>query len=394
MRIAVIGAGIAGTTLAYWLRRSGHVPTLIEKAPQLRTGGYVIDFWGPGYEVAEKMGLRPQLDSVGYKVGEVRLVDRHGAKVGGFGVDGLRRSADGRFISLPRGDLAELIFDALGDDVETIFGDTVADIVEVDDGVHVLLQSGAVRTFDLVVGAGGLHSPVRRLAFGSDGQYAKNLGYWVAAFETMGYRPRDELVFLAYSMPGRMICRFALRGDTTMFLLVFTADHLNGSEPHGPDAAKAALRNVFADAGWECNAILQRLDQAEDFYFDEVSQIAMQRWSRGRVMVIGDAAAAVSLLAGEGTGLAMTQAYVLAGELNRADDDYPLAYERYERLMRPLVEAKQADARRFASAFAPKTAAGVWVRNHATKLLAIPYVGERLLSGQLSDGFTLPAYGI
>lgn len=394
MRIAVVGAGIAGTTLAYWLRRSGHVPTLIEKAPQLRTGGYVIDFWGPGYEVAEKMGLRPRLKSIGYEVREVRLVDEHGAKVGGFGVDGLRRSADGRFISLPRGDLAELIYDAIEGEVETIFGDTIVDFVELDDGVQVLLQSGATRRFDLVVGAGGLHSPVRAMAFGPEREYAKSLGYRVAAFESTGYRPRDELVFIAYGMPGRMICRFALRGDATMFLVIFTADRLNGVEPRGPDAVRAALRNVFADAGWECSAILQSLDQAGDIYFDEVSQIVMERWSRGRVMVIGDAGAAVSLLAGEGTGLAMTQAYVLAGELNRAGEDYRVAYERYERLIRPLVEEKQSDARRFASVFAPKTAAGVWVRNHATKLLAIPYVGERLLSGQLSDGFALPAYGI
>ena len=157
---------------------------------------------------------------------------------------------------------------------------------------------------------------------------------------------------------------------------------------------KAALRDVFADEGWECNAILDSLDQAEEIYFDEVSQIVMDRWSRGRVIVIGDAAAAVSLLAGEGTGLAMTQAYVLAGELNRADGDYRLAYERYERLLRPLVKQKQADARRFAAAFAPKTAAGVWVRNQATKLLAVPYVGDRLLSRQLTDSFALPAYGI
>jgi 2-polyprenyl-6-methoxyphenol hydroxylase-like FAD-dependent oxidoreductase len=394
MRIAVVGAGIAGTTLAYWLRRTGHLPTLIEKAPRLRTGGYVIDFWGPGYAVAEKMGLRPQLESAGYAVREVRIVDGHGTKVGGFGVDGLRRFADGRFTSLPRGDLARLIYGAIEGDVETIFGDTVTGIVELADGMRVVLQSGAERTFDLVVGAGGLHSPVRRLAFGPEARFAKNLGYWVAAFASGGYRPRDELVYVAHGMPGRMVGRFALRGDATMFLLIFTADHLNGAEPRGLDAVKGALWNVFGDAGWESAAVLQSLEQADDIYFDNVSQIVMDRWSRGRVMLIGDAAAAVSLLAGEGAGLAMTQAYVLAGELNRAGDDHRVAYARYERLLRPLVEQKQKDARRFAAAFAPTTAAGVWVRNQATKILAIPHVGDRLLSRQLSDDFALPAYGI
>ena len=390
----MIGAGIAGTTLAYWLRRSGHVPTLIEKAPQLRTGGYVIDFWGPGFAVAEKMGLRPQLESTGYAVREVRLVDRRGAKVGGFGVDGWRRFTDGRFTSLPRGDLAQLIYRAIDNDVETIFGDTVTDIVERPDSVCVQLQSGVVRSFDLVVGAGGLHSPVRRLVFGPEPTYTKDLGYRVGAFASTGYRPRDELVYVAHSMPGRMISRFALRGDATMFLLIFTSEHHTGPDPHGPDAAKTVLRNAFADGGWECAAILEQLEQAEDIYFDTVSQIVMDRWSRGRVMLIGDAAAAVSLLAGEGTGLAMAQAYVLAGQLNRAGEDYRLAYDRYEQLLRPLIEERQADARRFAAAFAPKTATGVWIRNHATRLLALPYIGDRLISRQLNDHFALPAYGI
>jgi YD repeat-containing protein len=354
----------------------------------------VIDFWGPGFAVAEKMGLRAQLESTGYAVREVRLVDRRGAKVGGFGVEGLRRFSDGRFTSLPRGDLAQLIYRTIENEVETIFGDTVADITERPHSVCVLLQSGTVRTFDLVVGAGGLHSPVRQLVFCPETGCANNLGYWVAAFAGTGYRPRDELVYVAHSMPGRMISRFAMRRDATMFFLMFTSDHLTGRDPRCPDAVKTVLRDVFGTDGWECPAILRTLDQVEDIYFDRASQIVMDRWSHGRVILIGDAAAAVSLLAGEGTGLAMAQAYVLAGELNRAGQNYRLAYDRYERLLRPLIKQKQADARRFAAAFAPKTAPGVWIRNHATQLLTIPYIGDRLLSKQLSDDFALPAYGI
>lgn len=394
MRIAVIGAGIAGTTLAYWLRRSGHVPTLIEKAPRLRTGGYLVDFWGLGYDVAEKMDLRQAVESAGYAVRELRLVDRRGARVGGFGVDGLRRSAGGRFTSLRRGDLAELIYGALEGRVETLFDETVVDISEDTGGVRVTLQSGIVREFDLVVGAGGLHSPVRSLVFGPEAAYAKDLGYCVAAFATSGYRPRDELVYFAHGTPGRMASRFSMRDDATMFLLIFTSDQFSGPAPREIDDIKAVLNEVFNDDGWESGSILRALDHVDDIYFDTVSQIAMERWSRGRVILIGDAAGAVSLLAGEGTALAMAQAYVLAGELNRVGADYRVAFDRYEELLRPLVEQKQAAGRRFAAVFAPKSAAGVWVRNKATAIFGVPHIGDRLVSRQLSDPFVLPAYGI
>ena len=394
MRVAVVGAGIAGTTLAYWLRRSGHVPTLIEKAPHLRTGGYLIDFWGVGYRVAELMDLRDQVQAEGYAVDELRLVDRRGKRVGGFGVEALRRSLDGRYTSLRRGDLAQLIYDALNGEVETIFDDTVVDVAESADAVRVVLRSGVTREFDLVVGAGGLHSPVRERVFGADSAYAKDLGYCVAAFTSTGYRPRDELVYFAHGMPGRMVSRFSMRGDATTFLLIFTSDQFRGPLPRQTDEVKGVLHEVFRDDGWECPEILRTLDKVDDIYSDSVSQIVMPHWSRGRVALIGDAAGAVSLLAGEGTALAMAQAYVLAGELNRADADFRLAFDRYEKLLRPLVEQKQAAARRFAAAFAPKTAAGVWIRNTVTRLFAVPHIGDRLLSRQLRDTIVLPAYGI
>ncbi|MGH3635412.1 MAG: FAD-binding domain, partial [Mycobacterium sp.] len=325
MRVVINGAGIAGPTLAYWLQRCGHQATLIEKAPQLRTGGYVIDFWGAGYRIAERMGLGPQLQTAGYRVREVQLVDRRGRKVGGFGTEGFHRMA-GQFTSLAHGDLAVMIYRVIADDVETIFGDGIAAIEQDDYGVQVNLESGASREFDLVIGAGGLHSPVRRLVFGPEADFEHDLGYRVAAVEVDGYRPRDELTYVSYGVPGRMASRFAMRDDRTMFLLIFTKDQISGADPCGPDEVKTVLREVFADAGWECGRIVQAIDDADGLYFDRVSQISMDDWARGRVMLIGDAAAAVSLLAGEGTGLAMLEAYVLAGELHRADGDYQEAF--------------------------------------------------------------------
>ncbi len=394
MKIAVVGAGIAGTTAAFWLRRSGYEVTLIEKAPQLRGGGYIVDFGGVGYEVAEMMGLAAAVHAAGYDIEAVRLVDKCGRRVGGFSTRSLRRMTDGRFTSVARTDLARMIFNAVDGQVSTLFGAGVVDIDQSDAGVKVRLHTGESRLFDLVVGADGVHSAVRRKAFGPDRQFETDLGYRVAAFEVTGYRPRDELVYLTHSDPGRMISRFAMRGDRSLFLAVFTADRLPSPVPRSTHDVKHALWQVLGTAGWECPQILEALERAEDIYFDRVSQIVMDRWSRGRVALIGDAACAVSLLAGEGTGLAMAEAYVLAGELYRADSDYRFAFANQERLLREFIDEKQASARRFAAAFAPTTAIGVWARNQSTKLLGLPWRGQRIWRRELNDAFTLPQYGI
>lgn len=394
MRIAISGAGIAGPTLAFWLGRSGHQVTLIEKAPTLRAGGYVIDFWGAGYRIAERMGLGPQLQTAGYAVRDVRLVDRGGHRVGGFSTAGIRRMAGGRFTSLPRGDLAAMIYGTLPDDVERLFGESVAAIEQRDAGVEVGFDSGLSREFELLIGAGGLHSPVRRLVFGPQAGFERDLGYRVAAFEARGYRPRDELVYVSYGIPGRMAGRFAMRDDRTMFLFIFTADQVSDADPCGTDEIRRVLGEVFGGAGWECARILQEIQNCDDIYFDRVSQITMNSWSDGRVMLIGDAAAAVSLLAGEGTGLAMLEAYVLAGEFNRAGSNYREAFREQQRLLRPYIAGKQRSAQRFAAAFAPRTSRGVWARNKLSSLLSLPYVGEMLARQQLRDDFDLPDYRI
>jgi 2-polyprenyl-6-methoxyphenol hydroxylase-like FAD-dependent oxidoreductase len=394
MRIAVVGAGIAGTTAAYWLHRSGHEVTLVEQAPRPRRGGYVIDFWGVGYEIAEKMGLASAVRAAGYDIEQVRLVDQDGKRVGGFSTRTLRRMTDERITSLPRSELARLIFDAVDGRVATKFGARVVGIDQTDADVNVRLHTGRSRTFDLVIGADGVHSAVRRKAFGPDSQFETDLGYRVAAFNVLGYRPRDELVYLSHSGPGRMISRFAMRGDCTLFLTVFTADRLPGPPPRSTRDVKHALWHVLGTAGWESPQILEALERTDDIYFDRMSQIVMDHWSTGRVALIGDAAAAVSLLAGEGTGLAMAEAYVLAGELNRADTDYRRGFENQEQLLRAFIAAKQASARRFAAAFAPATALGVWVRNQATKLLAMPWLGQWMWRRELDDAFKLPQYGI
>lgn len=394
MKIAVVGAGIAGTTAAFWLHRSGFEVTVFEAAPQLRDGGYIVDFWGLGYDVAEKMGLTAAVHEAGYDIEQLRLVGRGGRRVGGFCTDSLHRMMNGRFTSVARSDLARIIFGTIDGHVCASFGARVVDIDQTDVDVTVHLHTGRSETFDLVIGADGVHSAVRRAAFGPDRQVETELGYYVAAFEVAGYRPRDERTYVTYGRPGRMIGRFAMRGDRTLFLSVFAADRLSDPTPRTTSEIKRALRRVLGDAGWECPRILAAIERSGDIYFDRVSQIITDRWSTGRVALIGDAASAVSLLAGEGTGLAMAQAYVLAGELNRADGDYRHAFASQEHLLRELIEEKQISAQRFAAAFVPATTLGVWARNQATKLLAIPWLGDRIWRRELSDGFALPQYGM
>ena len=282
MKIAISGAGVAGPALAYWLLRTGHEPTLIEQAPRLRTGGYMIDFWGVGYTVAERMGILPAIREAGYAVDEVRIVDSHGRKAGGFSTRPLRHMLDGRFTSLPRGDLAAEVHRTIEGRVETMFGNSISRVEEHGRGLRVAFDRGSERDFDLVIGADGLHSAVRALVFGPQRNFERQIGYFVAAFDAQAYRPRDELAYVSHAAPGRQIARFAKRADRTLFLFVFTAECLTDPEPHDLAGRKAALHRVFGDAGWECPQILRALDQADEVYFDRVSQIAMDTWSKGR----------------------------------------------------------------------------------------------------------------
>ncbi|HEX5130891.1 MAG TPA: FAD-binding domain [Candidatus Krumholzibacteria bacterium] len=392
MKIAINGAGIAGPALAYWLRRSGHEVLLIEEAASLRGGGYVIDFWGVGYDVAEKMGLIPDLRKLGYQVEEMRFVDDRNRRSGGFRTDVFNRMTGGRFTSLRRADVSATIYRTL-EGVETLFGDSIAAIEEHDGGVHIAFDHAPPRDVDLVVGADGLHSRVRELVFGPQERFEVSLGYHVVAFEVGGYRPRDERVYVSYALPGRQISRFAMRDDRTLFLIVFRDEYLAGENPATDAARRVAVSRIFHGTGWECDRILAAMERADDVYFDRVSQIRMESWAKGRTVLIGDAAACVSLLAGEGTGLALAEAYVLAGELHRARGDYATAFARYQDRMLPFLRDKQQSAAKFASSFAPGSAFGIRFRNLVTRLLAVPAVANFFVGRDMRDNIELPDYG-
>ena len=391
MNALISGVGIAGATLAFWLHKYGIEPTLVELAPALRSSGYVIDFWGLGYDIAEKMGLLPDITRIGYHTQELRIVDEDGRRLSGFGVQLFRELTGGRYVTIGRGDLSKLICDQISGSCEIIFGDSIAGLRETGGEVHVQFEHGAERRFDLVIGADGLHSRVRKLVFGPQDRYEKDLGYRVAAFETTGYRRRDELVYIVHSAPGRQVGRLALHDGQTLFLFIFAS----GSEPeaHGVAAQKAMLRKAFQGDGWELPRILTALDTCDDLYFDRVSQIRMAAWSRGRIALVGDAAFCVSLLAGQGSALAMTAAYVLPGELATLQHQPQEAFRRYEERLRPFIDRKQRAAERFASAFVPRTQLGIFFRNQVMKSFRIPAIARIALGRDIRDDqFELPRY--
>ena len=392
-KILIVGSGIAGPTLAYWLQRYGFEPTLVERAPALRRGGYVVDFWGVGYDVAEKMGLLPTLKELSLGVDDIRLVNGRGERSGGFGGDVIRSALGDRYLSLLRSDLSRTIYDSLEGKVRTIFGDTVARLEQRDESVLIEFQRAPAEEFDLVIGAGGLHSRVRNLVFGPDRLFEKYLGYYAASFATDDYPHQDPEAFVSFAAPGRQITRYTLRNGHTVFLFVFSSASKLDIGPHDVDTQKDILTREFGIDEWECPDILQRLKRASELYFDPVSQIKMETWSQERATLVGDSCSCPSLLAGQGSSLAMAGAYILAGELMRARGRHQIAFSNYERHFHPVMDEKQRAAEKFAGSFVPKTKAGIFVRNQVTRLMKLPFVANLTMGRLLKDPITLPSYG-
>lgn len=247
MKIAINGCGVAGPTLAWWLKKYGHHPVLFEKAPTLREGGYVIDFWGTGYDIADRMGIIPTLKADAYFIKHIREVTSCGWTTSNMSSKVFHDLTEGRYLSIARSDLARHVFDVCKG-VETRFGTSVIGIENAKDSISVNLSDGGREAYDLVIGADGLHSKIRELTFGPQDQFEKHVGFYVAAFVLSGYRPRDELTYISHTRPGRQISRVSLRNDQTLFLFVFSGDRLD-REPMDESDKKSSSRKYTR--GWD-----------------------------------------------------------------------------------------------------------------------------------------------
>jgi 2-polyprenyl-6-methoxyphenol hydroxylase-like FAD-dependent oxidoreductase len=379
MNILISGAGIAGLTLAFWLSRDGHTVTVVEKSPALRDEGYMIDFFGPGYDVAELMGLLPALQQIHYPVPRFVFVDVQGHERFSVSYAAFRRLFNGRHFNFMRGDLERVLYSHVKDDIRLLFDTTVQSFRQEQErsGVQVSLTDGTTREFDLLVGADGVHSQVRSLAFGDEQRFTRFLGYYTAAF-ILEDRLREQVVadaLYTLNVPGRQVAVYPIRSDKLATLFVYKANRT----VHDFSAENAAreLRAVYGGLDWIVPALLEWCDRS-GLYFDEVSQVELPRWSAGRVVLVGDACQCVSLAAGQGASLAMVGAYVLAEELTRHGNDLPSALRRYEERLKPSIEKKQKAGRRLARWFVPESRLQQTIGDLFTRMAEWPIVWRLL----------------
>lgn len=389
--ILISGAGIAGTTLAFWLKQFGFNPTIVEHALRLREGGYAIDFWGAGFDVAERMGVVSDLAKAELGIRELLFVDENSKQKGKMNYVRLKKLMNGRALTLLRSDLAKVIYYHLPSDMDIIFGDTITTIEQHESGVTVSFQSGKTHNFDLLVGADGLHSNVRNLVFGNEKQFEKYYGYYTASF-TIGNDLYNEKAFLTYNVPDKQVAIYSLKENKAATFFIFTAPQKLSYDHHDLEAQKQILRDEFENIGWKCSEILSNMDTASDFYFDVVSQIQMNSWSDGRVTLVGDACDCPSLLSGQGSTLAMVGAYILAGELKEAHGDYQAAFAQYESIFKPFIDNKQKIAQNFAKSLVPKSRFGIWVRNTFVNLMFLPFFSKMFIKQFMDDKLKMKNY--
>src|SRR6266536_93750 len=336
--ILISGASIAGPTLAYWLKRYGFNPTVIERAPQLREGGYPVDVRFEAVPIAQRMGMWPRLQEEKTNFEEIAFVDERNRCIGRVNGQALRQTFDLEVVESMRGDLARTLYELTKDEVEYCFGDSIQTLKQDEAGVEVTFERGHSRRFDLVVGADGLHSIVRTLVFGDEAQFERYCVFHVGVLTTDNYLGLDETCVQMYSVPGKRVALRSARGNQALVaFFLFKQPTPLRYDYHDLEWQKQLLASVFASEAWEVPRLLEKMQMAPDLYFDAVSQIRMERWSHGRAVLLGDAGYCPALLSGQGSTLAMVGAYILAGELKVALGDHELAFPQYEQAFRPMV---------------------------------------------------------
>ena len=364
--VLISGASVAGPALAFWLHRAGHDVTVVERAIAVRDGGYPIDLRGTAVDAVERMGVLDQIAAARTGTRQITFVGGSGRRIAAFDPERLIGNPDTRAVELPRGDLTRILYEATRHDVDYVFCDSIATLDQDADGVRVTFERSARRTFDLVVGADGLHSTVRRLVFGPEAQFRRDLGFTYAGFSVPNTFGLDREAVIC-NIPGRAATLYAVRDLPQATALLSFAGPAPAIDRHDVAGQRQLVADAYAGMGWHVPGLLALMRGADDFYFDTVSQIRMPAWTRGRVALIGDAGYAPSFLSGQGTSLAVVGAYVLAGALS-AERDVAAALPAYERAMRGFAARNQAIAESGGDIVMPATRAALWRRNAVLRL--------------------------
>lgn len=363
VNVLIVGAGIAGNTLAYWLARHGMRATVVERSRGLRSSGSPVDVRHGAMPIAERMGIVPRLRDAATRATALRLVDDSGRTVTRVRLG--NAGGTGAEIEVPRAELATIIHDAVGDDAEFIFDDTITELRQDDHGVDVTFDRAAPRRFDLVIGADGLHSAVRRLVFGPEREFSRHLGLYVATVP-LG-RPADERTeVVLYNRPGRSVALHPVR-DNGAAAFVFRAPELPKLDLRDVGEQRRIVSYAYSSLGWRVPQLLELVNGSDDLYFDSVSKVTMPTWSRGRIALLGDAASCVSLL-GDGSSHAITGAHTLANAL-ATEPTYTRALQRYADEHRAQAKQSASTLRLSAAILVPKSRVGIATRNLVGRLL-------------------------
>jgi 2-polyprenyl-6-methoxyphenol hydroxylase-like FAD-dependent oxidoreductase len=340
-RVLICGASIAGPTLGYWLAEYGFEVEIVERASQVRGGGYPIDLRGSAMDVAERMGMADALRQAHLDISKMTLIDREVEPILSVYPEHFSGGTRGHDVEVPRGDLARLLYGRTRERCRYRFNDCAVAIEDEGDSVAVEFASGDSGRYDYVIGADGLHSKTRAFAFGAEEPFIRHLGFFFVGFTLPNIFDLDREQQV-YSTAGRMAGLSSVQGrERVTALLTVALDRMPTEAERAPEVQRERFKALFAEDGWHVPRLLEELDRAEDPYFDSVSQIRMPAWSKGRIALVGDAAYAPSFVTGQGSSLALSGAYVLAGELALHADDPAAAFAAYEREFRPFAEANQ-----------------------------------------------------
>lgn len=369
-KILISGAGISGLALAYWLQKYGFSPTIIEKRPDLHERGYMIDFYGSGFDVIEKMNLLDQLraKSNQYPVSKLAFVNREGKSRATLDVERFRKLLGGRYFPLMRGDLETVIYETVKDNVPIRFGSSITKLEVQPDAVEVELSNGKSETYDLVIGADGIHSNIRKLLWGDENQFKRFLGFYVACSVIDNFfDPPDA--FYGYFAPKAQATIYSIGNNQLAVFFAFKSEELN---IRGREEQMEVFTKTFGNPGWVLPQLVNGVREADDLFFDAVSQIQMEEWHKGRVALVGDACQCLTLLAGQGASMGMAGAYLLAEELSKADGDYKVAFPAYQQRLKPEIDRRQKEARGLAGSFVPENNFGIAITHLFLNAMFLP----------------------